>query len=238
MAPRRVVHKRANSAKLETATTKRAKRQSTKKSTPVKSKYFNEGNGEDEDSSSGSQEQGSDFESEGAEEEEPSSESDAEMSEDAKPKSRGRKSASGQKPQAAAQRGSGRASLSSKDLLRHGKTGLGPGTQVVIKKPKPREAGSTPYRDHTIHPNTMLFLQDLAANNNRPWLKSGFDAFFPLTSHAAWALRQLRLCAAICLRISRLTSWLHRMLHSAARQNHPCSMQQKRIACTMLLGVS
>ena len=48
---------------------------------------------------------------------------------------------------------------------------LAPGTQLVIKKPKARDAGDTPYLDHTIHPNTMLFLKDLAANNDRQWLK-------------------------------------------------------------------
>ncbi|EDU48266.1 conserved hypothetical protein [Pyrenophora tritici-repentis Pt-1C-BFP] len=48
---------------------------------------------------------------------------------------------------------------------------LEPGTQLVIKKPKARDAGDTPYLDHTIHPNTMLFLKDLAANNDRQWLK-------------------------------------------------------------------
>jgi len=48
---------------------------------------------------------------------------------------------------------------------------LEPGTRLVIKKPKARDAGDTPYLDHTIHPNTMLFLKDLAANNDRQWLK-------------------------------------------------------------------
>jgi hypothetical protein len=48
---------------------------------------------------------------------------------------------------------------------------LTPGTQVIIKKPKPRDAGDTPYTNDTIHPNTMLFLKDLAANNDRQWLK-------------------------------------------------------------------
>ncbi|KAK4569583.1 hypothetical protein LTR86_003346 [Recurvomyces mirabilis] len=51
------------------------------------------------------------------------------------------------------------------------KTGLAPGTQVIIKKPKARTAGKTPYVDETLHPNTFLFLQDLKANNNRSWLK-------------------------------------------------------------------
>ena len=73
-----------------------------------------------------------------------------------------------------------------KELLKPGvKTGLGPGTQVVMKKPKARSAGKTPYTDDTIHPNTMLFLGDLAANNNRDWLKS---EYVQLTSRAATAL--------------------------------------------------
>ncbi|KAF1916790.1 hypothetical protein BDU57DRAFT_244520 [Ampelomyces quisqualis] len=57
-----------------------------------------------------------------------------------------------------------------KDLWKSGAK-LAPGTQVVIKKPKPREAGDTPFTDDSIHPNTMLFLKDLAANNDRQWLK-------------------------------------------------------------------
>ncbi|CAD0098745.1 unnamed protein product [Aureobasidium mustum] len=59
-----------------------------------------------------------------------------------------------------------------KELWRQGvSTGLAPGTQVIIKKPKPRTPGNTPYSDTTIHPNTMLFLKDLKANNDREWLK-------------------------------------------------------------------
>ncbi|KAF2466001.1 uncharacterized protein BDR25DRAFT_238555 [Lindgomyces ingoldianus] len=57
-----------------------------------------------------------------------------------------------------------------KELWKHGAK-LEPGTQLIIKKPKPREAGDIPYTDHTIHPNTLLFLKDLAANNDRQWLK-------------------------------------------------------------------
>ncbi|KAG9185852.1 hypothetical protein G6011_07183 [Alternaria panax] len=57
-----------------------------------------------------------------------------------------------------------------KELWKQGAK-LAPGTQLVIKKPKARDAGDTPYLDHTIHPNTMLFLKDLAANNDRQWLK-------------------------------------------------------------------
>ncbi|KEQ91455.1 hypothetical protein AUEXF2481DRAFT_44040 [Aureobasidium subglaciale EXF-2481] len=63
-----------------------------------------------------------------------------------------------------------------KELWRQGvNTGLAPGTQIIIKRPKPRTAGNTPYADNTIHPNTMLFLKDLKANNDREWLKM-YDA--------------------------------------------------------------
>jgi hypothetical protein len=48
---------------------------------------------------------------------------------------------------------------------------LEPGTRVIIKKPKAREAGDTPYTDETIHPNTMHFLKDLRTHNDRQWLK-------------------------------------------------------------------
>ncbi|KIW09353.1 hypothetical protein, variant 1 [Verruconis gallopava] len=59
-----------------------------------------------------------------------------------------------------------------KEIWRPGvKTGMGPGTQVVFKKPRARSPGDTPYTDETIHPNTMLFLKELAANNSRQWLK-------------------------------------------------------------------
>lgn len=48
---------------------------------------------------------------------------------------------------------------------------LEPGTRLVIKKPKARDAGDTPYTESTIHPNTMLFLKEIKANNDRQWLK-------------------------------------------------------------------
>ena len=51
------------------------------------------------------------------------------------------------------------------------KTGLGPGTKVVIEKPKARPEGDTRYKEDRIHPNTMLFLKELAENNEREWLK-------------------------------------------------------------------
>lgn len=60
----------------------------------------------------------------------------------------------------------------SKDLWKEGvKTGLGPGKEVFIEKPKARDPGSVPYRDDTLHPNTKLFLKDLVQNNERVWFK-------------------------------------------------------------------
>ncbi|BAE62743.1 unnamed protein product [Aspergillus oryzae] len=62
--------------------------------------------------------------------------------------------------------------LNDKQLWKEGvKAGLGPGKEVFIKKPKARDAGTVPYQEHTLHPNTFLFLVDLAENNERAWLK-------------------------------------------------------------------
>ena len=59
-----------------------------------------------------------------------------------------------------------------KELWRPGvKSSLAPGEAVFIALPKARPAGSTPYKDTTVHPNTLLFLGDLRANNDREWLK-------------------------------------------------------------------
>lgn len=67
------------------------------------------------------------------------------------------------------------ASKKGQELWRPGvKSGLAPGEEVFIKLPKAREAGGTPYRDHTVHPNTMAFLGDLRENNEREWLKGRF----------------------------------------------------------------
>jgi hypothetical protein len=113
----------------------------------------------------------SDFEVPG--DEHPSSESEQEEAptsdEDVKPK-----------------KGTPRGQAAKKSLPLHSKQGdekelwrpgakLAPGTQLIIKKPKAREAGATPFTDDTIHPNTMLFLKDLAANNDRQWLKCTLD---------------------------------------------------------------
>lgn len=60
-----------------------------------------------------------------------------------------------------------------KELWRQGvKAGLGPGKAVFIERPKPRGEGGIKYVPERIHPNTMAFLGDLKANNEREWLKS------------------------------------------------------------------
>ncbi|KAF4549863.1 Hypothetical protein D9617_19g101680 [Elsinoe fawcettii] len=46
-----------------------------------------------------------------------------------------------------------------------------PGTEVVIKKPKAKGPGKTPYKDERVHPNTLEFLGALKENNRREWLK-------------------------------------------------------------------
>ncbi|KAJ5143523.1 Conserved hypothetical protein CHP02453 [Penicillium bovifimosum] len=64
-------------------------------------------------------------------------------------------------------------SMKGKELWREGvRVGLEPGQEVIIAKPKARAAGSTPYEDETLHPNTRLFLIDLADNNDRQWMKA------------------------------------------------------------------
>lgn len=173
-------HKRAASNNsLAAVRTKKSK------ATPTKSQYFSDqetgdekhanGTGdvedldEDEDVPSAPEEDLSEFESapESADEDGDENDDDDYESESDQPKAR-RKSSS--KKSAT---GTTKSSTKGGELWREGvKTGLGPGQQVIIKKPKARPAGKVPYTDDTIHPNTLLFLKDLKGNNNREWLKS------------------------------------------------------------------
>lgn len=173
-----------------------AKKSKTQKSTPTKSQYFSKVTGtgsktrgsdddsddeivpdedEDDEVSSAPEEDLSEFGSAPESDVDDDDEGDDEEyeSEDEKPKSR-RKSTSTKTAAASSKKQAGG------ELWREGvKTGLGPGQEVIIKKPKARPAGKVPYRDDTIHPNTLLFLKDLKGNNNREWLKS---RSFPLRS--------------------------------------------------------
>ena len=70
------------------------------------------------------------------------------------------------------------------ELWRPGvKSKLAPGEEIFIPLPKAREAGKTPYQDHTVHPNTMAFLGELKENNERDWLKGkSWGGEFPFSS--------------------------------------------------------
>lgn len=151
-------------------TSKRAKSQSTSKISPSKNEYFDpEQSDEDsvEEESPRDQESADYEESAATVSSEEDVASDFDEEESITTVHQARESAT-----------KSTASGGKSELWRSGvKTGLGPGTQVVFKKPKAREAGATPYEDNTIHPNTMAFLGDLAANNDRQWLKSECNIF-------------------------------------------------------------
>lgn len=157
-----------------TTLSKRPKRQSTSNPAPSKSDYFSHESSRDEKEDDHSAAESSGFEasevsSPSNEDEEIESENSDE--EDVKSSKRSRASAASRSKQV--NKGSKGSTSSKSELWRPGvSTGLESGTQVVIKKPKARDPGKVPYTENTIHPNTMLFLQDLAANNDRGWLKS------------------------------------------------------------------
>ena len=149
----------------------------TNKTTPKKSEYFEQGS----DLSGPSDlettaENASNFEGD-EDSAAPSSESedgsDAYDSEEEQPKRRrsgaGRTNTKAKAPPASKAKGQ----KSGGELWREGtKVEADPGTEVYIALPKARGPGSTPYRDDTIHPNTMLFLGDLKKHNDRAWLKA------------------------------------------------------------------
>ena len=135
--------------------------------TPKRSQYFEEETSEDDSASNNDAlsgyEEDSVSQSSLTEEEDGEGHSDSDT---APPKKRMKKRVSQQSSNSLAN------GPKHKDLWRPGvKTGLGPGTQVVIDKPRARSPGKTPYRAEQVHPNTMLFLQDLVKNNDREWLK-------------------------------------------------------------------
>lgn len=173
-----LAHKRAGSSTIVPISTK-AKRARTKDKTPAKSPYFEQSSAEGSDNASEESPSADEEASEFGEDvdvlaaTEDSGEDEGDEDSDESSKSR----------KARASRKAASKSVSSKnsEVWRHGvKTGLGPGTEVVIRKPKARPAGDTPYSDDTIHPNTILFLEELKANNNRNWLKC---MFFTLLHH-------------------------------------------------------
>ncbi|KAI1626710.1 hypothetical protein EDD37DRAFT_676358 [Exophiala viscosa] len=175
-------HKRQLSETPATVTpssriSKRLKESAEKtKVTPTKSKYFEEPDLEDDEVSDNPADEVQDpgYEDEDASMTEPQTsseeeddEDDYDSDEDVKPH-RPKKKANGTK----AGIGAASAIANEKELWRPGvQTGLGPGKQVFIAKPKPRGDGGVKYMPDRIHPNTMAFLKDLKNNNDREWLK-------------------------------------------------------------------
>lgn len=141
------------------------------KSTTKKSKYFEpESSAEPEDSESEG-DSGSAYEDQDQEEDQESSDHQSEPEEpsESEEESKVAKAKQGKQARNAT---SDADALKGKELWREGvRTGLGPGKEVFIPKPKARDAGGVAYEDETLHPNTKLFLQDLAENNEREWLK-------------------------------------------------------------------
>jgi hypothetical protein len=136
------------------------------KSTSKKSKYFEpESSPEPEDSESDG-DSGSAYEEQDQESSDHQSEPEQPLDSEEEPKAA--KEKQGRKATSDADADM----IKGKELWREGvRTGLGPGKEVFIPKPKARDAGNVAYQDETLHPNTKLFLQDLAQNNEREWLK-------------------------------------------------------------------
>ncbi|KAJ5607692.1 Conserved hypothetical protein CHP02453 [Penicillium hordei] len=141
------------------------------KSTTSKSKYFEPEDSDEPDSESDAsvgESAGSVYEE--AKEESPADEAEPEELSDTDEDAKKKPNVRGKQRQSTS---SGSDLVKGKELWREGvRVGLEPGQEVVIAKPKARDAGKTPYQDETLHPNTKLFLIDIASNNDRQWLKA------------------------------------------------------------------
>ncbi|KAJ5870114.1 hypothetical protein N7455_005055 [Penicillium solitum] len=141
------------------------------KSTTSKSKYFEPEDSDEPDSesdASAGESAGSVYEE--AKEESPADEAEPEELSDTDEDAKKKPTVRGKQRQST---NSGSDLVKGKELWREGvRVGLEPGQEVVIAKPKARDAGKTPYQDETLHPNTKLFLIDIASNNDRQWLKA------------------------------------------------------------------
>ncbi|CAI7628779.1 unnamed protein product [Penicillium discolor] len=141
------------------------------KSTTSKSKYFEPEDSDEPDSesdASAGESAGSVYEE--AKEESPADEAEPEELSDTDEDAKKKPTVRGKQRQST---NSGSDLVKGKELWREGvRVGLEPGQEVIIAKPKARDAGKTPYQDETLHPNTKLFLIDIASNNDRQWLKA------------------------------------------------------------------
>ncbi|CAD6572235.1 MAG: hypothetical protein ASARMPREDX12_004033 [Alectoria sarmentosa] len=170
--------KRASESTTPSRQSKRIKSSpiTSSKTTPKKSPYFEHPDSSNPESESEIEKEASGYEDEDESaslmssppESEVEEEEDGDASEDDAPKKRKRS-------RPAKSNGNGIATSAGKkgqELWRPGaKIDAAPGEAVFIKLPKARDAGKVPYTDSTIHPNTILFLKDLRANNDREWLK-------------------------------------------------------------------
>ncbi|KAG8528667.1 uncharacterized protein KY384_006354 [Bacidia gigantensis] len=147
----------------------------TTKITAKKSPYFEHPTSESESESVENEESGYEDEDASAASSPPESESEEEegneeynSSEDEKPaKKPGRKIIVKGKTNGTVVTGK-----KGQELWRPGvKVDMEAGEAVFIPLPKPRSPGNTPYEEYTVHPNTLLFMGDLAKNNDREWLK-------------------------------------------------------------------
>lgn len=78
-----------------------------------------------------------------------------------------------------------------KELWREGvKSHLAPGEEIFVRLPKARGDGGVKYRENEVHPNTLLFLGDLAENNERGWLKGmtlfALPSYLLRLSYSVW----------------------------------------------------
>ncbi|KAJ5427395.1 hypothetical protein N7465_002465 [Penicillium sp. CMV-2018d] len=141
------------------------------KSTTSKSKYFEPEDSDEPDSdsdASAGESAGSVYEE--AKEESPAEEAEPEELSDTDEDAKKKPNVRGKQRQSI---NNGSDLVKGKELWREGvRVGLEPGQEVIIAKPKARDAGKTPYQDETLHPNTKLFLIDIASNNDRQWLKA------------------------------------------------------------------
>ncbi|KAJ6151295.1 hypothetical protein N7470_007889, partial [Penicillium chermesinum] len=146
-APAEAAPKRRASTRLSAShgEVKRVKSNATLsgKSTSKKSKYFEADSSDEPSSDSEDGDSGSAYE---GNESEASPDPESEELQDSEEEVRAK---GGQRRKG----GSGAKADPGKELWREGvRTGLGPGTEVFIPKPKPRDAGGVKYQDETLHP--------------------------------------------------------------------------------------
>jgi hypothetical protein len=209
MPPKRAVRKRApSSTAVDDRVAKKGKNEARGEESEVDDSPAGDSTDEGDDSSSfAGDEEDDDDDDESAEDDEsaaPSDDSDPPaksrrasrnapasraVTTTATPRKRGRPSAGAAAPAAGEERST-----------------LAPGLEVRFKRPQARKAGGTPYMDETIHPNTFLFLADLAANNDREWLKCELVPFRALlVGNASWLTGRLSERSRLSSLIGRLS---------------------------------